>query len=660
MKTPVFGSGESAPLLRVRIRRLRAFRNGKMRTTRGLGIRFSWRGWLMASSILRFLQGSITKRRWALIAILTAIFVAPVGWVVGRDLGVLMNGSYVLDIGATPLDLAGPVTIGTKWVTVGTESEIVAKLADPNVQNIILLSPITLTADRTFNKAVYQVQGAIITTNRHTLTINADVPHGPYQRFNAASGEVIGLVQVYPEWWRTNIVPGATDMAPAINKALLTNIIPDMSQSTYFIGSTLIIPNGLGIRGKGTTIKANSAITMLQSSTARHGGLTLDISLSDITFDGSGVATQAIELGHPGQIATNIKLNNIHILNCLSGAKFVGAIYSMMRDVKIQSSYTTDGTGLLFAEGSGVLCLNITVQGYKYNWWVEGSGLQTDNCGIYTDNRDIWTTHLLVLHNASNGLYHAMVFEHQANTAIDEALIYEDGDGFSATSAENKFDACRWIGTQQGNYASKSRVNIGQTGEANRTVYKTQFVNSMFMSMYIPAVVLNNASLTTLDRCYHHDNYGGSGAYTPLIVGNLDTTLTTVIPVDFPCRKPSIPTTDLNHIWRVGDAIWNTGAAAGSSPGWVCTTAGILSNRSIATGVTTTGSPTVTGLANIYGMEIGGQVTISNGFATTGPFTIIRRTVSSITVNATATSDQSGVTIANQTAEFKAMANLAN
>jgi hypothetical protein len=179
------------------------------------------------------------------------------------------------------------------------------------------------------------------------------------------------------------------------------------------------------------------------------------------------------------------------------------------------------------------------------------------------------------------------------------------------------------------------------------------------MQMYIPAITLTNASLTVSDRSVQRDGYASSGAYPPTFIGDLDTTLTTIIPIDYPVRMTSIPVSDLTHIWRVGDVILKSNVTASTSPGWVNVTPGILSNRSIATGVTTTGSPTITGLSNIYGMEIGSYVTVDIGFPTTGPYKILRRTTTTVTINENANSSQTGVTVANRTAVFKAQPNIA-
>jgi hypothetical protein len=52
-------------------------------------------------------------------------------------------------------------------------------------------------------------------------------------------------------------------------------------------------------------------------------------------------------------------------------------------------------------------------------------------------------------------------------------------------------------------------------------------------------------------------------------------------------------------------------------------------------------------------------VTVSAGFATTGPFTIIAKTVNTVTVNAVSNAAINNVTVATPDPVFVAMANLA-
>jgi hypothetical protein len=65
-------------------------------------------------------------------------------------------------------------------------------------------------------------------------------------------------------------------------------------------------------------------------------------------------------------------------------------------------------------------------------------------------------------------------------------------------------------------------------------------------------------------------------------------------------------------------------------------------------------------MASTSGLSVGDFVTVSAGFASTGPFRVtVINSVTSITVNANSNSAQNNVTIATPDPTFKAMANVA-
>lgn len=108
-----------------------------------------------------------------------------------------------------------------------------------------------------------------------------------------------------------------------------------------------------------------------------------------------------------------------------------------------------------------------------------------------------------------------------------------------------------------------------------------------------------------------------------------------------------------------GDIVERTTPAAGFTPGWVCTTSGTFSTATDNTGDTDGSTAVITGMADTSGFLVGEYVTVSAGFATTGPFKIVAKTASSITVDTSSNSAQSNVTVATPDPIFKAMGALA-
>lgn len=111
--------------------------------------------------------------------------------------------------------------------------------------------------------------------------------------------------------------------------------------------------------------------------------------------------------------------------------------------------------------------------------------------------------------------------------------------------------------------------------------------------------------------------------------------------------------------WQEGRKVWNLSPASGGSPGWVCTISGTFSAATDAAGDTDGASGVITGVGDTSDFFVGQYVTVSAGFASTGPFLITALTASTITVDALSNAAQNNVTIATPDPEFKAMANLA-
>jgi hypothetical protein len=92
--------------------------------------------------------------------------------------------------------------------------------------------------------------------------------------------------------------------------------------------------------------------------------------------------------------------------------------------------------------------------------------------------------------------------------------------------------------------------------------------------------------------------------------------------------------------YETGDIIYHAQTVAGGSEGWKCTTGGTIpfSSAFSQAGTATSGSPTITGLADTSLALVGDYVSPSARWATTGPYKVIAKTASSLTLDTNANS----------------------
>jgi hypothetical protein len=88
--------------------------------------------------------------------------------------------------------------------------------------------------------------------------------------------------------------------------------------------------------------------------------------------------------------------------------------------------------------------------------------------------------------------------------------------------------------------------------------------------------------------------------------------------------------------WEQGDTQHNSTPGTAGTPGWVCVTSGTFPDSPGAysqAGTSTNGSPIITGLTNTTKVLVGDYVSPSAGFATTGPYRVIAKTSTTITLD---------------------------
>uniref|UniRef100_A0A6M3KXH3 Putative pectate lyase n=1 Tax=viral metagenome TaxID=1070528 RepID=A0A6M3KXH3_9ZZZZ len=110
--------------------------------------------------------------------------------------------------------------------------------------------------------------------------------------------------------------------------------------------------------------------------------------------------------------------------------------------------------------------------------------------------------------------------------------------------------------------------------------------------------------------------------------------------------------------WKRGMRFWRSDATASASPGWICVTSGTYSAATDATGDTDGSTAVITGMEDTSDFYIGNYVTVSAGFPTTGPYRIISKAATTVTVETNSDSAQSNITVSTPDPVWKTMASL--
>jgi len=109
--------------------------------------------------------------------------------------------------------------------------------------------------------------------------------------------------------------------------------------------------------------------------------------------------------------------------------------------------------------------------------------------------------------------------------------------------------------------------------------------------------------------------------------------------------------------WGQGSIVYNNAVLASSSAGWMCTESGTFGTASETDGITTVSSASII-MADTSSFEIYDWVDVDKGFPTTGPYRIIHKTATSITLDTDSDSAETGVTVDTSDPTFKELANV--
>lgn len=110
---------------------------------------------------------------------------------------------------------------------------------------------------------------------------------------------------------------------------------------------------------------------------------------------------------------------------------------------------------------------------------------------------------------------------------------------------------------------------------------------------------------------------------------------------------------------KIGDIIWNSIPISGQPAGWMCTHSGTFSAATDNTGDTDGVTGVITGMTDTSDFTIGDYVDVSAGFPTTGPYGILSKTTTTITIDTPSNAIANNITVDTSDPIWTAMANLA-
>lgn len=250
----------------------------------------------------------------------------------GRTVGNLKNieaGNYQLFAGAGDFDFLDGTELKLNWfnrlesVLIWVEDEEVTITVNED-------SIVQTTVASTVNERVKVVPGGqLIPDAGVTLTIGS-FEAGLYQVFSGAGSVDFGvnaINEVYPEWWKSNIIPGTTDMSIAIHKAIMAaSGIPVIFSGTYLsetLASTDITISEVILCGRGNAIidgnnNAGSGFIIATNMTKLY--------ISGIKFYRFGNVAGVISIDVTTRILNDIKINNNQIIDSVNGFNLNAAV----------------------------------------------------------------------------------------------------------------------------------------------------------------------------------------------------------------------------------------------------------------------------------------------------------------------------------------------
>ncbi len=110
--------------------------------------------------------------------------------------------------------------------------------------------------------------------------------------------------------------------------------------------------------------------------------------------------------------------------------------------------------------------------------------------------------------------------------------------------------------------------------------------------------------------------------------------------------------------YRLGDVINNSNPSAGQPAGWTCSFSGTFGSATDSTGDTDGSTATITGMTDTSDFFVGDFLQVSSGFPSTGPYELLRKTSTSVTIDTNSNSVASNITVAQTSPLFLPHQNL--
>ena len=97
--------------------------------------------------------------------------------------------------------------------------------------------------------------------------------------------------------------------------------------------------------------------------------------------------------------------------------------------------------------------------------------------------------------------------------------------------------------------------------------------------------------------------------------------------------------------WTRGDVIYDNTPVVGGNTGWICTESGTFGSATDSTGDTDGSTAVITGMADTADFAVGSYVDVTAGFPSTGPYKILSKTATTITLDTNSDSSESNITV---------------
>jgi hypothetical protein len=518
----------------------------------------------------------------------------------------------------------------------------------------------TLTANTVLASSVLRIPGGSFThAAGFSLTFSGSFenPSNGHCFIGFAAGEVTGLKrEVRPEWFATNTTPGTTDMTTAILSA-----IASLGENR---GDVLFTDTRYKTSATIATTWANLISTNLASieCSAAVPAVTIDayagFQLKGLQLRTTNAAGGGIRI--TGQTRQNVDINAYICPLSGNSTGIVFDIYAADGDFVAGLNITGYAAHHKYGvkmdgEGSGA----VTVVNFPYLWLVGSDPVTPGSVGFWQTSGchgagtnfvgvfELWDTAILHETGAWGGTFLAYFEGNNTRETLGAdftgSITPTNGLGESGGFKRiYKEGGIAW-GQEQftdGYFISEARYGHRHVlyGEAN-SEFSVHGMTSIIDGVLTPSPASELFGIHTSGSGF--DTYATSFMR---LFGNHKIIFSTAPPTD--------------GSWQQGDRAFSLNSAVGEPSGWVCTHSGTFGAQTDSTGDTDGATGVITGMTDTSDFAVGMFVDVSAGFVSTGPYEILAKTASSITIKVNSNAAVNNITVDTSDPVFTAMANL--